>query len=171
MKLKAALAALFISLTTPAWAVWAPMSIHDVYQPPAVGEPGLQEARTGGSWVVPRKSYTAKRKASRAHLKASGSYSVAQVTKDGRPRKWCGWYMRQKLGVHDRSFNVARKWATYGSHVPGPMVGAIVVWPHHVGMIVGEGPRGTWVVESGNDSNRVRIRARSVRGAIAFRMA
>ena len=28
--------------------------------------------------------------------------------RDGRPRAWCGWYMRQIKGVKDSSYNLAR---------------------------------------------------------------
>jgi hypothetical protein len=85
-----------------------------------------------------------------------------------RPRAWCGWYMRELLGVSDRSYNLARNWVGYGRPAMGPHVGAIVVWPHHVGLITGGSP-GAWVVKSGNDGHAVRERARSVAGAIAFR--
>src|SRR5690348_10870667 len=34
---------------------------------------------------------------------------------DPRPRAWCGWQMRQWLGVADRGFNLARAWAHFGS--------------------------------------------------------
>src|SRR5690348_6546988 len=54
---------------------------------------------------------------------------------DPRPRAWCGWQLRQWLGVADRRYNRARAWAHYGSPAHGPHVGAIVVWPHHVGII------------------------------------
>ena len=86
----------------------------------------------------------------------------------GRPRAWCGYYMRGRLGVRDPSYNLARNWAHYG-HAASPHVGAIVVWPHHVGLIVGRSHSGEWIIESGNDGNRVRSRPLSVRGAIAFR--
>src|SRR5215469_2297755 len=46
--------------------------------------------------------------------------------------------------------------------------GAVVVWPHHVGKIVGR-ENGQWVVQSGNDGHAVRTRARSIAGAIALR--
>ncbi len=85
----------------------------------------------------------------------------------GRPSAWCGWYMRQVLGVRDAAFNLARNWAHYGQPA-SPGVGVIVVWSHHVGRIVGGGP-GHWVVESGNDGHAVRRRERSIAGAIAFR--
>ena len=87
---------------------------------------------------------------------------------DARPRAWCGWQMRKWLGVADRAFNVARRWARYGTNAHGPAVGALVVWPHHVGLITGRTATG-FVVKSGNDGHAVRERERSLRGAIAFR--
>jgi hypothetical protein len=83
---------------------------------------------------------------------------------------WCGAYMRRVFGVADPRLNLARNWASIGSSAGGPRVGAVVVWPHHVGVIRG-GPdaSGQWLVESGNDSNAVHTRYRSLRGAIAFR--
>lgn len=84
-----------------------------------------------------------------------------------RPAAWCGWYMRQLLGVANPAFNLARNWAHWG-HSGAPGVGAVVVWPHHVGKIVGrEG--GQWVIQSGNDGHAVRTRPRSIAGAIAVR--
>jgi hypothetical protein len=46
--------------------------------------------------------------------------------------------------------------------------GAVVVWPHHVGKIVGQ-QNGEWVIESDNDGHAVRVRPRSIAGAIAIR--
>ncbi len=86
----------------------------------------------------------------------------------GRPRAWCGWYMRTVFGGGPE-LNLARNWARVGSPAQGPAVGTIVVWRNHVGRIVGETSRGEWVVNSGNDSHAVRTRVRSLRGAIAFR--
>lgn len=82
---------------------------------------------------------------------------------------WCGIYMGQYFGKSDRSLWVARNWAREGSAVSGPGEGVVVVWPHHVGVIVGRSPSGEWLVHSGNDGNAVRTRPRSLRGAIAFR--
>ena len=64
----------------------------------------------------------------------------------------------------------AREWAREGIAVSGPGAGVVVVWPHHVGEILG-GPnaRGRWLVHSGNDGNAVRTRWRSLFGVIAFR--
>jgi hypothetical protein len=83
---------------------------------------------------------------------------------------WCGAYMRRVFGASDPRLNLARNWASVGSNAGGPQVGAVVVWPHHVGVIRG-GPNsaGEWLVESGNDGHAVRTRYRSLHGAIAFR--
>jgi hypothetical protein len=88
---------------------------------------------------------------------------------DPRPRAWCGWYMRQLMHVADRSYNLARNWTHWGRALAGPQIGAIVVWPHHVGKIVGRIDT-RWLVLSGNDGHAVRTRARSLAGAIAFRI-
>lgn len=86
----------------------------------------------------------------------------------GRPAAWCGWEMRQLVsGDPGPAFNLARNWARWGQAGPAG-VGAVVVWPHHVGKIVGQ-DGGEWVIESGNDGNRVRTRPRSIAGAIAIR--
>lgn len=91
----------------------------------------------------------------------------AQRASGGRPRQWCGWWMRTQRGG-GQEMNLAWNWSRWGSH-SGPQVGAVVVWRHHVGEIVGRGANGQWIVRSGNDGGRVRERARSVAGAV-FRM-
>lgn len=95
---------------------------------------------------------------------ALGSHSAGP-----RPGKWCGWWMRTQFGGGEQ-YNVARNWAHRGVNAGGPQVGAVVVWPHHVGMITGRTASGQWVVKSGNDGHAVRERPRSVSKAIAFRM-
>jgi hypothetical protein len=85
-----------------------------------------------------------------------------------RPREWCGWEMRHLVsGDPGPSFNLARNWAHWG-HAGPAGVGAIVVWPHHVGKIVGK-DGGEWVIESGNDGHALRTRPRSIAGVIAIR--
>lgn len=80
-----------------------------------------------------------------------------------RPGAWCGWYMRSRHGGGPE-FNLAANWRKWGS--PGsPQIGAIVVWDHHVGEIVGKADNGQWIVLSGNDGGAVRRRARSISGA------
>lgn len=72
--------------------------------------------------------------------------------------------MRTQLGGGP-AFNLAWNWSRYGSPT-SPRVGAVVVWRHHVGIITGQASNGQWIVKSGNDSGRVRERARSVAGAV-----
>ena len=87
---------------------------------------------------------------------------------DGRPAAWCGWEMRQIVsGDPGPAYNLARNWAHWGRSGPAG-VGAVVVWPHHVGNIVGQ-ENGEWVIVSGNDGHALRTRPRSIAGAIAIR--
>ena len=89
---------------------------------------------------------------------------VRRPSAGGRPRAWCGWWMRTQLGGGPE-YNLAANWKRYG-RPSGPHVGAVVVWPHHVGMITGRSASGQWIVKSGNDGNAVRERPRSVAGAV-----
>jgi hypothetical protein len=85
-----------------------------------------------------------------------------------RPTAWCGWEMRQLVSSDPGpDYNLARNWAHWGRSGP-PGVGAVVVWPHHVGKIVGK-EGGMWVIESGNDDHATRTRTRPISGAIAIR--
>lgn len=105
------------------------------------------------------------------HAATGSSYKKVSARSGGvgpRPAKWCGWWMRTQFGGGPE-YNVARNWAKRGTSAGGPAVGAVVVWPHHVGIIVGRAENGRWLVKSGNDSNAVRTRARGLGGAIAFR--
>jgi hypothetical protein len=93
---------------------------------------------------------------------------VARAGLGGRPAAWCGWEMRQLVGNDPGpSYNLARNWAHWGTSGPAG-IGAIVVWSHHVGKIVGQ-EDGQWVIESGNDGHALRTRPRSIAGAIAIR--
>jgi hypothetical protein len=115
---------------------------------------------------------------SRAYAYASGypSHAASRVSAyqpsysgyGGRPAAWCGWEMRQLVSRDPGpEYNLARNWAHWG-HAGPPGVGAVVVWPHHVGKIVGK-EDGMWVIESGNDDHATRTRARPISGAIAIR--
>lgn len=97
-------------------------------------------------------------------IAGAGVGSAEAKRYEGRPSKWCGWYMRTQLGGGPE-MNLARNWKRYGRS-SGPRVGAVVVWPHHVGIITGRARNGQWIVKSGNDGGRVRERARSVSGAV-----
>jgi hypothetical protein len=87
-----------------------------------------------------------------------------------RGMAWCGAEMADELGIHGqqgRELWLARNWTHVGTPTSAH-VGAVVVWRHHVGRIVGQ-ENGQWVVQSGNDGGGVRSRARSLSGAIAIR--
>lgn len=82
---------------------------------------------------------------------------------------WCGCFLRHKFGIADKSFNLARRWASAGS-ASHPHSGAIIVWPHHVGQLQSDpDAEGRALILSGNDGGGIRIRLRSIKGAIAFR--
>lgn len=102
-------------------------------------------------------------------LKSSQAKLSRTDTLGPRPRAWCGWYMRKKLRVYDRRLNRARLWNTLYGVKSKPRPGAVVVWRNHVGLLVSHVRGDVWVVHSGNDSRRVRTRARSIAGAIGFR--
>jgi hypothetical protein len=92
------------------------------------------------------------------------SSAEARNNLGGRPSQWCGWWMRTQLGGGPE-YNLAANWRGWGRPAK-PQVGAVVVWPHHVGMITGKASNGKWIVKSGNDGGAVRERARSVSGAV-----
>ena len=62
-------------------------------------------------------------------------------------------------------YNLAANWRHYGSPA-SPQVGAIVVWPHHVGEITGRAANGQWIVLSGNYSGGVHAGPRSLSGTV-----
>jgi uncharacterized protein (TIGR02594 family) len=90
----------------------------------------------------------------------------------GRARQWCAAFANMVLartGYRGSGSAAAVSFAHYGSPAPGPVPGAIVVFPHHVGFVVGvEGPGRVRVV-SGNHGHRVGEGVYSTRGVIAYR--
>ena len=107
-----------------------------------------------------------------ASLTLASTPLPAEAREPGQPRgcpsRWCGCYLAHHFGMpHRKDLWRARNWAKIGRPTR-PKVGAIVVWPHHVGVIVGKTTKG-WIVRSGNDGNRVRVRVRAIHNAIAFR--
>jgi hypothetical protein len=119
------------------------------WQPQPFAAPGGFESTTAGFETYPQ------------HAAYSGRG-------DRRPSAWCGWEMRRLVGSDPgQAYNLARNWAHWGRSGPAG-VGAVVVWPHHVGKIVGQ-ENGEWVIESGNDGHALRTRPRSIAGAIAIR--
>ena len=95
------------------------------------------------------------------------------LARDGLPQAWCGWWMRSHnpRGVDPGpAYNLARNWARWGSRAFAAAVNVVVVWPHHVGKIVGPScGSSSYIVESGNDGHAVRTRCRSIAGAVALR--
>ena len=83
----------------------------------------------------------------------------------GWARAWCDAFMR--LVMHAAGYpdlpsgNLAAAWARYG-RPSAPQPGAVVVWPHHVGLITAVRSDGLATVISGNDGRRVRERVRSI---------
>ena len=152
MAIAAAIAAL-MAAQVPASAHGAPRAHHHRFEHHRYHLPGWRTHRTARA---PRRTH---------HVARRMRY--AQRFRDGRPRAWCGWYMRQALGVSDTRYNLARNWAHYG-HAGAPGIGAIVVWAHHVGRIVAGAP-GHWIINSGNDGHAVRTRERSLAHVIAIR--
>jgi hypothetical protein len=111
---------------------------------------------------APRSTY---QESSRRTVRSSGNEGRSSRSSGigGRPSAWCGWWMRTQRGGGPE-YNLAANWRRYGR--PGQaQVGAVVVWNHHVGQIVGRASNGQWLVQSGNDGGAVRTRARSISGA------
>jgi len=118
--------------------------------------------------VTKNRARTASRSKVRAERADRGYRRTYTVSSGGRgvgprPARWCGWWMRTQLGGGPE-YNLAANWRRYG-RAGSPQIGAVVVWPHHVGMITGRAANGQWIVTSGNDGGRVRSRARSIAGA------
>ena len=104
-----------------------------------------------------------------SHVAEGVSRVIGYRPRDCAGIPWCGCFLRHIVGRDPGpAYNLARNWAHWG-HPTFPHVGAIVVWPHHVGRIVAQSRNGEWIVLSGNDGHAVRARSRSLAGAIAFR--
>jgi uncharacterized protein (TIGR02594 family) len=90
----------------------------------------------------------------------------------GRSHDWCAEFANlvlERTGHRGSGSALARSFASYGRPAPGPVAGAIVVFPHHVGFVMRvEGP-GRIRVVSGNHRHRVGEGTYSTRRAIAYR--
>jgi hypothetical protein len=141
----------------PAHTAPVETSVWSLWDAPAASERQARPARAyKGRASTPR--------AARPAREVSSSRSAPSHSGVGpRPAKWCGWYMRTQLGGGPE-YNLASSWRRYGS-ATSPQVGAVVVWPHHVGIITGQTASGQWIVKSGNMSGRVHEGPRSVSGA------
>lgn len=81
----------------------------------------------------------------------------------GRSSLWCGNFMNlvlERTGHPGSSSNMARSFASYGTRVSGPQVGAIAVMSRganggHVGVVSGIDANGNPIIISGNHGHRV----------------
>ncbi len=81
----------------------------------------------------------------------------------GRSRLWCARFMNMVLersGMRGSGSDMARSFASYGTRVSGPQVGAIAVMSRgrrggHVGVVSGIDASGNPIVISGNHGRRV----------------
>lgn len=129
------------------------------------GERRTRRTQASATWAENRWARQPRTYAAVDSYAATRSYSSGL---GGRPAAWCGWQMRQLVGSDPGpQYNLARNWVHWG-HAGPPGVGAVVVWAHHVGKIVGQ-ENGQWLIQSGNDGNQLRTRPRSIVGAIAIR--
>lgn len=167
MKLKHLIAALAVAMGGLVSVIAGPAAARDhaaAWNPfvhgSSVGSPSRRATRTASR----TQRYATRTRANRARSKVEKTYS-GRYAAGPRPSRWCGWWMRTQRGGGPH-LNVAWNWSKWGRPLSGPRVGAVVVWRHHVGEIVGRADNGKWIVRSGNDGGRVRTRARSVSGAV-----
>ncbi len=75
----------------------------------------------------------------------------------GWSRQWCGAFLDLVLKRTGRKGggNLASSYASYGTRVSGPQVGAIAVMPGHVGLVTGIDSAGNPIIISGNHNRRV----------------
>ncbi len=81
----------------------------------------------------------------------------------GRSSLWCGNFMNlvlERTGRRASRSNQARSFASYGTRISGPQVGAIAVMSRgrgggHVGVVSGIDPNGNPIIISGNHGRRV----------------
>ena len=81
----------------------------------------------------------------------------------GRRSLWCADFVNlvlNKSGMHGTSSSMAKSFASYGTRIPGPKVGAIAVLSRgkgggHVGIVTGIDDGGNPILISGNHNNTV----------------
>jgi len=124
-----------------------------------------------------------------AHLRVPEAYASARAAARTRPRDlvtyaarflatnptgwaraWCGRFLRMIVPADPGSaFDRARNWRRYGRAVGGPVIGAIGVMPHHVGIVLGR-CRGGVLMRSGNHNGSVGDGCYPARRFIAWRI-
>ncbi|HEX5778783.1 MAG TPA: TIGR02594 family protein [Xanthobacteraceae bacterium] len=134
--------------------------------------------------AAPRASHVRKRGAKKRHVAAApkaatlfgGGFaaagnprwvSVARQYKGtnptGRRSLWCADFLNlvlKKSGMQGTSSSMAKSFASYGTRIPGPKVGAIAILSRgkgggHVGIVTGIDESGNPILISGNHNNTV----------------
>jgi uncharacterized protein (TIGR02594 family) len=91
----------------------------------------------------------------------------------GCPNAWCACYLEhtlKKAGLPTLGSNAARDFAKYGKRAKPGQVGAIMVMPHHVGVVAGKCPDGRIKLVSGNHGHKVGTGCYAAGKAIAWRL-
>lgn len=145
----------------------------DASQAPAATQTATMEGETlGRSRHHGRRDRATARALAQSHANSAfgGMTSNALVTEarkyigtnpTGRGSLWCGAFMDLilKRTGHAGGGNLAKAYASYGTRVSGPQVGAIAVMGRrgggHVGVVSGVDPNGNPIVVSGNHNRTV----------------
>jgi len=96
-----------------------------------------------------------------SHALVSEARKYVGTNPTGRGSLWCGAFMDMvlKRTGHAGGGNLAKAYASYGTRVSGPQVGAIAVMGRrgggHVGVVSGVDPNGNPIVVSGNHNRTV----------------
>jgi len=111
---------------------------------------------------------------------AGGSALIAEARKylgrnpTGRASAWCGAFLDMVLRRtgHRGGGNLARGYINYGKRLPGPEVGAIVVFSRvgggHVGIVTGIDANGNPIVISGNHNKKVAVATYPAKRVLAY---
>jgi len=109
-----------------------------------------------------------------------GSALIAEARKylggnpTGRASAWCGAFLDMVLRRtgHRGGGNLARGYINYGKRLPGPEVGAIVVFSRvgggHVGIVTGIDANGNPIVISGNHGKKVAVATYPAKRVLAY---
>ncbi len=101
------------------------------------------------------------------------THDIGMGRPKGCPSAWCACYLEtvlKKAGLPTLGSYAARDFAHYGRRARPRQVGAIMVMPHHVGVVAGLCPDGRVKLVSGNHGHRVGTGCYSPGKAIAWRL-
>jgi uncharacterized protein (TIGR02594 family) len=147
-------------------------SFNATEAPAATATPAVAGETLGHSRHHVRRDTTTARARAQSHANSAfgGVTSNALVSEarkyigtnpTGRGSLWCGAFMDMvlKRTGHAGGGNLAKAYASYGTRVNGPQVGAIAVMGRrgggHVGVVSGVDPNGNPIVVSGNHNRTV----------------